>query len=1186
MRNSLFIIRKEHGEDYASGFALVIALSLMAFVLVLLLTISTLVQVESKGAQLTIAQLQARQNAYLALNVALGELQATAGPDQRVTARSDILAQNPISNGTSIEYTTPENPYYTLVWDVSGSDRVPADPASAVDADFLPQHDFDKKPAVLVSGNEKLNYDLTTTDPYPDDYVIESTSVDSDSEVSVKLVSAPATGTAASEMEQEIRAPWVTVDTDGVSNSRYGWWIGDEGIKARINIDAETERAVDGASDYEVIWQTPHRLKPDAIDTTLVGLDSSALERVFDNRSLSLVASGLSSNANYSSDFWHDFTYHSSSLPVDVRHGGLKKDLSYILGNTNGSSVRADVDYLFPRNLGGASSELNKANLANVNAAQWGVLRDFYSLATDAISGESLDMRYHRFGEQYDDTANFENGITPVLSHYQMGYSAYLESDPEDTTLQVLRMHYMPAVVLWNPYDFDLNFPDLVLSQAHSGGTGAVDILIAARPDGPTDGPVFPDGATDNPTWNALAVRIHSVSVNIPAGTIPAGQAMVYSAPYGDQQFELGSGGQIYEDSNRNYLESGFRANASFIDYPELKQYRKGDDRFTDGEVLQIPSGYNWLKMELYGGQGYEFYLGPDEPGELALWDEAGYRRQTEYLQTISNVAYEQLNPSGPDNQFFAATNPAPTAKHLSVVYMPIVHDPFGIGVTPTAMCAYLNPRAVAHATAFPQRVGDDGEDTPVNRVATYVGGYFADYEAESEQTVMTQTGSNGSGSTYIGSITNGIEEAVLYELPDIPFVSIAQLSHSNITGPIYVPAHNRRWTGSGDYLVPAYPIGSSFASPYITDLSEFTEYLSGDNGDSAARPYQVWDYSYLLNDALYDQYFFSSLPQDVMPSSDLLNGDELLVNPLYRIVGAPSEDDLLAADTAAKFIEVDAGFNVNSTSENAWTAFLSAFRDTVYDDLNDSGALFARLSEPTGQVLTDSELTMTDPDVYTGHRRLTDDEIQDLAERIVEQVKLRGPFPSMSAFVNRVIDLTKLRRDSTEFSASAPVSGEYPAMDLATMVQIKGPLQAALDLSMANDPFFTDASLIVDEDDSVGGMNPTGDEPNVSFIQAAASGLPGFLSQFDILSRLGSLMTVRSDTFVIRVAGQSLDPISNQVLATVYGEATVQRRVDFIDSSNAAEVENYDSTFTQVNQNFGRRFELISFRWLAPDDL
>lgn len=95
------------------GFALVLALSLMAFVLILLLSISTLVQVESRSASITIDQLKARQNALLGAYIAVGNLQKAAGPDQRVTARAEILD----TDATTETVEGVAQPMWTGVWE-------------------------------------------------------------------------------------------------------------------------------------------------------------------------------------------------------------------------------------------------------------------------------------------------------------------------------------------------------------------------------------------------------------------------------------------------------------------------------------------------------------------------------------------------------------------------------------------------------------------------------------------------------------------------------------------------------------------------------------------------------------------------------------------------------------------------------------------------------------------------------------------------------------------------------------------------------------------------------------------------------------------------------------------------------------------------------------------------------------
>ena len=77
--------------QHRRGFAVVITLLLIAFVVPLLLAMITFIQVETTASSRDLDQLRAHENARLALMIALGVLQRHAGPDQRVSARADIL---------------------------------------------------------------------------------------------------------------------------------------------------------------------------------------------------------------------------------------------------------------------------------------------------------------------------------------------------------------------------------------------------------------------------------------------------------------------------------------------------------------------------------------------------------------------------------------------------------------------------------------------------------------------------------------------------------------------------------------------------------------------------------------------------------------------------------------------------------------------------------------------------------------------------------------------------------------------------------------------------------------------------------------------------------------------------------------------------------------------------------------
>jgi hypothetical protein len=93
------------------------------------------------------------------------------------------------------------------------------------------------------------------------------------------------------------------------------------------------------------------------------------------------------------------------------------------------------------------------------------------------------------------------------------------------------------------------------------------------------------------------------------------------------------------------------------------------------------------------------------------------------------------------------------------------------------------------------------------------------------------------------------------------------------------------------------------------------------------------------------------------------------------------------------------------------------------------------------------------------------------------------------------------------------------------------------------------------------------------------------------VLAALGSILTVRSDTFLIRAYGEAVNPVREDpdgnplVEGRAWCEAVVQRTPDYVDPNANAPWER-GSDLSTLNEQLGRRFEIVSFRWLTPADL
>jgi hypothetical protein len=262
--------------------------------------------------------------------------------------------------------------------------------------------------------------------------------------------------------------------------------------------------------------------------------------------------------------------------------------------------------------------------------------------------------------------------------------------------------------------------------------------------------------------------------------------------------------------------------------------------------------------------------------------------------------------------------------------------------------------------------------------------------------------------------------------------------------------------------------------------------------------------------------------------------------------------------DANAALMMVDGAFNVNSTSVAAWKTILSSLSDQevpaynlvtgIFDNWQDEREIhFSKFSAPLGDGF---DSTSPSGSFWNGYRTLTEEQVTNLAEAIVDQVKLRGPFRSMADFVNRSLESGALGRSGAMQSALDDPS-------------------AGVNNVTSNDDYTRVAQL----DDSVANDRLSGSQ---------AAGFPGYLTQGDVLQALGPVLTARSDTFVIRGYGDVTDPLSGAVEGAAWCEAVVQRVPEPVGMSSVTK----PSDMLVEDPVFGRQFEIVHFRWLSENEI
>ncbi len=1202
------------------GFALVVALALMSFLLLLLVALSTLVQIEARRGTAELRQFEARQNALLGLRIALAQLQKEAGPDRRITARADILAptQDGDDDSPDVPTVTPNGTkqFWTGVFDPD-----------------LDRSEMRTSVRWLVSGAprglEVVGSGVGGGDYFP----IFNFGFVPEEKIHVPLVSISAS----------------TGDVIG----RFAYYVADEGMKAKINLYNDPDRggALFAAHRFGVEnvqmggdgegWATHKEIVQSLQESVQVQLASMHNPTSPDGSGLSLgrlsqldsfhyaIGLGTSPDSAEESSIYRswrellnrasiDVTPYSFGLLTNMNEGGFKIDLTSYFDQGTPQGLIFPQDRL---EFGATMEAVSAANRRHLRGPDWRLLYNFSQLGNQIVpgSGSTADAIAPRPGSAPRLSLNHttpgfygdEPTIAPVLisAGLRFGLDSTLTLDGNRLSISV-----SPLIALWNPYDVRLLAEDYIVEFDNSGGAhwSSSPILTVALID------------ATNPWWQAHRSLYRFIDEENPwvpgepqrtwrehaAGSVPPEQR-VFSmrinpaefSPDFDPDLLSASGLSGSEDFRRHnlhfalekvVLEPGeiawFTVEGRGLDFsnPENRILSRGENN----GYYEIPFSAEMGYAQAYiGSYQYRYQKDYDEDFGLVTDEDFEIGSARLGLQTERFIALMRMRD--PDNIVSLvdelSTSPAtrafrdqdrwPIVQYMSCARTAQSRTSDLIPLGSLRADDYLSQVHVRLSAPFqdifhwPMSGTEPPSDTGLKLLAN-----FAVRSRVQTSIGFSEVGvSNYSSPLYridyhVDPLQEYFEPNELWEKAD--YGNAAIFDHGDPDAPRYgvvlfhIPRGQLYSIGQFQHLDfsmspwdPTYAVGNSLASPWIpaADIDR------RENANHTRR-----DRSYYLNDLLWDSFFFSTW--DPSDQGGPLNPRLLsLVQPQEEAPGVP------APDVAASLM-IDGPFNINSTSVEAWKAVLSSlnmleleYRPTPQSSLSSEvvSNLFSRSGTPhggTAEQPTGSGLfNGSDAAYWRGFRQLSQQQIDELAAQIVRQIRERGPFRSLGHFVNRV---------------PGEPAGEY-SIDHSLM----GALQAAIELQSDESTVplnSLDPAMWVYADGESGFVNRYKYLYEAPALGPRRQGAPGYLMQSDILTPLGPILTARSDTFVIRTYGDVSDAFSGDIQARAVGEAVVQRHPGFVDSADAPT----EADLNSVNETFGRRFSVLSFRWLNPDEI
>ncbi len=1200
------------------GFALIITISLMAFLVLLLVTVGTFTRIETEVSSFSQKQSIAQEHAKMALEIAIGELQRHAGRDDRVTFRAEALEEGVMPEQTSRFWTgvvDTDNPQTPLSWLVSGNEFF--DAGNPMISPQTQPNEFLSGNAAGPLGSAVRLVGVGSAPSEQNVYVPR---------IPIRVDRYPGLGPASPALAGGLNQ----LPTGGIVIGHYGYVTLDEGVKANFSLAGERypleeldlrvleennpnagmvarENYERDLNNWNLVFEPFHMeddfirtmsptrfgfeflndaLNPTLRDEFFPGFDPIGPNpniRHFNARlagwqrvvNRAQATEGFMINPEFG-DRSYGFSRRSSPTGTPELEQLFHDTTAYSRGVQTVSYVQGSQNYGLKEDLTRLAGDWGQWNN---EWAGWLQGRARTLMDPTVSSAPDSDRPKYPLGVVWHN--EFKPMAGPVVTHVHInGVVSGQYGGSVNLGLQA-------TVGLWNPYDVDLDF---------SGMAERIEIRFSR----PSDSPVYlafgaglhwqqeaeEDTIEDwfgswmteyelgEAEWFALDRETrgdnNSIAFEIPTSNqrLRAGETLLYSS----------NGNTI---SGRGAMVNGLAAAAPW-DLGPNNNTLVDTFTFDRGGALGgvVPAGdLQEVRPMFYFPRGQSVRVevvvvgGNDDEPTVIFRDDINISNNA-HRQLVQDTE-PQISVRGPQ------INSWPTAAQWGAATVDPGDDDDG-GVSGGGWSVYGQ---FTGGFNLPFAFGSDTRMLPGGLNAGLPNLRQNSYRSRGERQLYSKVIPN----VLSWNSQNNGYPVVMFQGGDLPqsnfvtneFDYPLQLEDLRFMS-FYHILRDVQGGGPGENLQ-----GIPSLAPATRNWNNWTSLSSV--GQLRVRterpPSSVFDTGFFSSALLTNNFQQDIPPFFLNPRMRLYSGEEGRYNQEVF-------DRLERSDEAAAHLMTEGSFNVNSTSVAAWAALLNSFAKhdlLVYNPFEDFVYRHNERyrNDPLGSYF--SRFTSAPGAGYIGR-------VQDLNKPrsiwrngLRELKPLNLDFPANPDFNDYQFWTDRFGTSGERYQYAATAMAEFIVQRIKeeffnpSFNKPIGPFRSVGD--------FINSGILQEAIDSIqwdgGGGEDNGRGLNRYYTSQNGwrdipRSSPSYLTQDDILATLGSVLTARSDTFLIRTYGDAFNPVTRQVEARAYLEAVVQRVPTPVNPDPTTRVE----PMNPGTDPFGRRFEIVHFRWLNASDL